>query len=76
MSSGLSDVGRGVSDLFSKVVEWALRGTSEIASNAGGESSSSNHKPADSNKRSGLSDASGNASQLLSKTGNAVCCFS
>ena len=76
VSLGLLDMGGGVSDLFSKVVEWALQGTSEITSNDGAESSSSNRELVDSNKRLGLSDASGNASRLLSKTGNTVHCSS
>jgi len=56
--------------------EWALRETSEIIPNNGEEFGSSNRKPADSNKRSRLSDASGNASRLFLMTGNAVGCSS
>jgi len=71
-------VGRDTSRLFSEVEDSVCRSSrrSSNVANDGAESGSLSRKPVGSHKRSGLSDASGNASRLLSKTGDSVGCSS
>jgi len=73
--SGLSDVGGGVSRLFSKAGD-SVCCSSWRSSNVTEELVEWARKPAGSNKRSGLSDVSGNAPRLFSKTGNSFRCSS
>lgn len=64
------------SNVTEEQVERPLREMSETTSNNGAESSSSNREFVGSSARLGLSDTSGDPSQLFSRTGDSVCCSS